>query len=169
MSDVFRTYPTLRHPYNCFSTKPTHGWGPSQEESFQPLKSLVRSETCMAKCNPEYPTTVSADSSSYGLGAILLQDLLSGARRSVVYASRSSTPTERRYSQSENESLACMWAVPRFHQILRGLFFHMETDYTPLVPLLGKKDLEMLPPRIQRTGIKLMGYQCKMLYAQESF
>lgn len=45
-------------------------WGPSQEEAFQRLKSLLSSETCIAEYNPEYPTTVSANASPYGLGAV---------------------------------------------------------------------------------------------------
>lgn len=47
-------------------------WGPSQEGAFQRLKLFLSSETCMDKYNPKYPTTVSADASSYELGAALL-------------------------------------------------------------------------------------------------
>nr|XP_037270721.1 uncharacterized protein K02A2.6-like [Rhipicephalus microplus] len=139
-------------------------WSYNQEEAFKKIKSLLSSDTCMAMYNPHYPTIVSADASSHGLGAVLLQDQPSGIRRAVAYASRSLTTTEGRYSQTEKESLAVTWAVTRFDQYLRGLSFEVESDHLPLVALLSSKDLDILPPRIQRMRIKLMRYQFAVKY-----
>ncbi|XP_064482841.1 uncharacterized protein K02A2.6-like [Ornithodoros turicata] len=127
--------------------------------AFNLLKDVLSSDTCMAKYHPEYPTIVSADASSFGLGSVLLQQQPEGELRAVAFASRSLTQAEQRYSQTEKEYLAIVWAIQRFDHYLRGLSFLVETDHLPLVPLLGSKDLEMLPPRIQRMRIKLMRYQ----------
>lgn len=134
-------------------------WGPAQQSAFSKLKQLLSSDLCVARYHTAYRTTVSADASSFGLGTVLLQEQPSGERRAVAFASRSLTPTERRYSQTEKESLAVTWAVLRFDQYLRGLSFTVETDHLPLVLLLGGKYLDLLPPRIQRIRIKLMRYQ----------
>lgn len=56
------------------------------------------------------------------------------------------------------------WAITRFDQYLRGLFFTVESDHQPLVALLGHKDLDQLPLRIQRMRIKLMRYQFQVKY-----
>ncbi|KAK8775107.1 hypothetical protein V5799_031548 [Amblyomma americanum] len=89
---------------SLLNKKSTWIWGHSQEEAFTRVKSLLSSETCMAKYHPHYQTVVSADASSHGLGAVLFQDQPSGLRRVVAYASRSLTPTEGRYSQTEKET-----------------------------------------------------------------
>ncbi|XP_077550696.1 uncharacterized protein LOC144163904 [Haemaphysalis longicornis] len=139
-------------------------WGPSQQSAFGKLKELLCSERCVATYNTQYKTTVSADASSFGLGAVLLQEQPSGERRAVAFASRSLTSAETRYSQTEKEALAASWAVQRFDQYVCGLDFILETDHQPLVALLGNMEIDLLPPRIQRFRLKLMSYQYKVLY-----
>ncbi|XP_037528497.1 uncharacterized protein K02A2.6-like [Rhipicephalus sanguineus] len=139
-------------------------WQHDQEAAFQKVKDLLTSDRCMAKYHPAFPTTISTDASSFGLGAVLLQIQPSGERRPVAFASRSMTPTEQRYSQTEKEALAVTWAVQRFDEFVRGIKFEVETDHQPLVSLFGKMELDMLPPRIQRLRLKLMCYQFSVLY-----
>ena len=96
-------------------------------------------------------TTVTADASSYRLGAVLTQKQSDGSWRPVAYASRALTNTEVRYAQIEKESLAAMWACEqRFSDYLIGKQFCLETDHKPLVTLLGTKNLDELPARVQR-------------------
>lgn len=107
---------------------------------------------------------MSADASSFRLGAVLLQEQPTGQRRAVAFASRSLTSTEQRYSQTEKEALAVTWAVQRFEEFVRGLQFYIETDHQHLVALLGSMDVDMLPPRIQRFRLKLMRFCYQVLY-----
>ena len=102
---------------------------------------------------------MSADSSSFGLGAVLKQKMSDGKWISIAYASRSLSPTEGRYAQIEKESLASTWACERFSDYLIGKTFHIETDYKPLVSLLGNKNLEELTPRLQRFRMRLMRFR----------
>ena len=105
------------------------------------MKDELSSPTVLALYDPKYATKVSADASSYGLGAVLLQKHDIGWRP-VYYASRSMTPTERRYAQVEKEALASTWACEKFSEYLVGLVFVIETDHKPLVSLLEKKSLD---------------------------
>ena len=99
-------------------------------------------------------TKVSADASAYGLGAVLLQKIDSHWKP-VAYASHSMSETQRRYAQIEKEALAATWACEKFSDFVLGKHIVLETDQKPLVPLLGIKDLDQVPPRILRFCLRL--------------
>ena len=133
-------------------------WGPSQRAAFDAVKEELSKTPVLALYDPDRPTTVSADASLFGLGAVLLQEI-DGVNRPVAYASRAMTPTEQRYSQIDKEALVTTWSLERFNDYLYGMLFHVETDHKPLVTLLSsKKNLDELTPRIQRFRMRLMKY-----------
>ena len=133
-------------------------WGPSQQRAFDLVKDELSKTPVLALYDPNRETTVSADASSYGLGAVLRQRT-NGTLRPVAYASRAMMPTEQRYSQIEKEALATTWSLERFNDYLYGMSFHVETDHKPLASLLSsKKNLDKLSPRIQRFRMRLMRY-----------
>ena len=109
---------------------------------------------------------LSANASSLGLGAILVQEQDNKEKKPVAYESRSMTSTEQRYAQIEKEALAITWACKKFNYIL-GKDILTETDQKPLVPLFGSKTLDELPPRIQRFPGGLMKYSFKILHEKE--
>ena len=82
------------------STKKAWIWGPAKEEAFLQLKEKLIKPTILTLYNPKSKTKISADASSYGLGAVLLQEQ-SGNWKPVAYASRSISETERRNAQIE--------------------------------------------------------------------
>ena len=102
---------------------------------------------------------VSADSSSYGLGAALKQRQLDNTWRPVVFASRALTDIEKHYAQVEKECLALTLACERFPDYLIGSQFTLQTDHKPLTSLLSpQRALDDVPPRIQRMRIRLMRF-----------
>lgn len=132
-------------------------WGTEQRAAFDQLKTELSSTPVLALYNPNSALKISADASSFGLGAVLLQKSDAGWSP-VAYASRSMTPTEQRYAQVEKEALAATWACERFSCFILGRPFELETDHKPLVSLLGGKALDDLPPRIQRFRMRLLRY-----------
>lgn len=138
-------------------------WGPKQEETFQKIKSMIASPQVLSLFDPTKPTTVSADSSAYGLGAVLLQKK-GKELRPVAFASKSLTKTEKSYAQIEKEALASAWACSRFQDYLLGLHFTLETDHKPLVPLLSTKTIGELPARIQRMRMRLMRFTYTIIH-----
>ena len=132
-------------------------WGPNQDQAFAEVKAELVKPTILTLYDPEAAAKISADASSYGLGAVLLQKSES-TWKPVAYASRSMTDTERRYAQVEKEALATTWACDKFANYILGKKIEIETDHKPLVPLLGTKHLDNLPPRVLRFRLRLARY-----------
>ena len=133
-------------------------WDDPQRETYAHIKEALTKSPVLAPFDPGLMTIVSADTSSYRMGAVLLQKQKSGENRAVAYISRAMTPTEQRYAQIEKEGLALTWACERLEDYLVGLHFHVETDHKPLVPLLSSKLLDELPLHIQRFRMRLMRF-----------
>ena len=143
---------------DLLSNKNQWCWDRPQQEAFEDIKNEISKSPVLSLFDPNRETTVSADASSYGVGAVLMQKQVNGEKRPVAFASRAMTPTEQRYAQIEKEALAITWACDRFADYLMGLQFHIETDHKPLVPLLGTKRLDELPLRVQRFRMRLLRY-----------
>ena len=122
---------------------------------------MLTSAPVLALFDPNLETLLSADASSHGIGAVLLQKQANG----VAYKSRALTPTEQRYAQIEKEALAFTWACESLSDYLLGLRFHIETDHKPLVPLFSlKKGLDELPLRLQRFRLRMLRYSFSIFH-----
>ena len=134
--------PNLAHltqPLRALLAKNTQWvWGPDQREAFTQVKEELSQPTTLALYDSQAPTKLSADASSYGLGAVLMQQT-DEQWRPVVYASRSMTDTERRYAQIEKEALTITWGCEKFSDFMLGKGVSIETDHKPLVPLFSSK------------------------------
>ena len=140
-------------------------WGAAQQKAFQDLKNeLSDPNKILAHYDLTAETVVSADASSFGLGAVVTQLQKNGEWRPVAYNSRSMSDAEKRYPQIDKEALAVTWACERFSDLLIGMTFKIETDHKPLISLLGNKDLDILPPRVQRFRIRLMRFNYNIVY-----
>lgn len=91
-------------------------WTAEQETAFQALKDRVSCAETLGYFDLNAKTQVVADASPVGLGGVLVQEK-NGQRRIICYASRSLSDVEKRYSQTEKEALALVWACERFHML----------------------------------------------------
>ena len=55
----------------------------------------------------------------------------------------------------EKEALAATWACEKFSYFILSKHIEIKTDHKPLVPLLGTKHLDNLPPRVLRFRLRL--------------
>ena len=106
-------------------------WGEAQQQSFQKLKDLLTRAETLAYFKNDCQTRIVADAGPTGIGAVLTR-LQDGVWRVISYASRNLTDVERRYSQTEKEALALVWACERFNLYVYGRDFELETDHKPL-------------------------------------
>lgn len=92
-------------PNSLLSSKCLWVWAMEQQSSFNQLKGALTTSPVPTLFDPEKHTVVSADASSYGLGAGLRQSQGDGSFKPVAYAPRTLADTERRYAQEEKEGL----------------------------------------------------------------
>lgn len=97
-------------------------WGPQQQEAFDSIKADLTTPPGLALCDPNAETLFSADSSSYGMGTVLLQKQTHTGWKPMAYALRALSSTEQPYAQIEKEALALAstWACEKFQEFLMG-------------------------------------------------
>lgn len=118
----------------------------------------------MAYFDAEKETELTTDASPTGLSAILAQrSKTTGENRVVAYISRTLTPVEQRYSQTEREALAIVWAVERLHIYLFGNHFKLLTDCKP-VQLIVSNPRSKPPARIERWNLRLQSYDFEAVH-----
>ena len=144
---------------DLLSEKTEWCWGAPQREAFQKLKTELSSPRVLAVYSPSAETRVSADASSFGLGAVMVQKQPESSDwKPIMFISRGLSDAEKHYAQIEKEALAVTWACERLQPYLLGMRFTLETDHKPLLPLLSTKALDALPPRVLRFRLRLLKF-----------
>lgn len=107
----------------------TFRWTALHEKEFKYMtKSALKSIKSLGFFDPSMPIELMVDASPVGLGAILYHDGENNRPSIIACANKSLTATERRYSQTQRETLAVVWAVKRFRFYLTGRKFTVWTD-----------------------------------------
>lgn len=137
-------------------------WSSLHQQHFDRLKEALAKLPTLAYFDPSRRTRLIADASPVALGAVLIQFEDTQTPRVIAFASKSLTEVEKRYSQTEKESLALVWAVERFYFYLAGLEFELVTDHKPLETIF--KPTSKPPLRIERWLLRLQAFKFKVIY-----
>ena len=141
-------------------------WGKKQEKSFHTIKNLLTSTDVMTYFDPNKETELVTDASPLDLSAILMQNTPGIKDQWVVaYASRALTDVERRYSQTEREALAVVWAIEKLHLYLFGSHFKLLTD-CKAVELIFNNPKSKPPARIEYWNLRLQGYDFEVQHTK---
>lgn len=128
------------------------------------LKELITNEPILKYPDFEQPFILTTDASDFALGAVLSQNE-ENIEKPVAYASRTLSNTETKYSTTEKELLAIVWACKHFRPYLYGRKFVIYTDHKPLTWLMSLKDPNS---RLTRWRLKLAEYNFEIKYKQGS-
>ncbi len=85
--------------------------------------------------------TLFRDASALGIGAVLMQTEENKRPHVTAYASRVLTPAEFKYSVTHLETLAVVWALKHFRDIIFGYPITAYTDHTAVTQLFHGKNL----------------------------
>ncbi|XP_061503481.1 uncharacterized protein LOC133391707 [Anopheles gambiae] len=151
----------LRAPLDDLLKKDARwNWTKECQKSFEQFKTILLSDLLLTHYDPSKEIIVAADASKYGLGAVVMHRFPTGEVKAIAHASRSLTAAEMNYGQVEKEALALIFAVTRFHKMLYGRHFTLETDHQPLLKVFGsKKGIPVYTAnRLQRWALTLLLY-----------
>jgi len=137
-------------------------WTMEQEQSFKELKTRLTTTPILIYPDFTRKFYLYMNASNTGLGAVLAQKDQDGKERVVAYASVTLKPAETRYSTTEKEDLAVVWAIRQFRHYLLGPLFEIVTDHNALRWLFHKQN--NLTPRVARWIMELMEYQFIVTY-----
>lgn len=135
-------------------------WSEECEESFKRIKEFLVTAPILTCPDYSKPFVVQTDASGFGLGAVLTQPSPDGDKV-VCYLSRSLSKQERRYTTTERECLAVLWAIEKLRPYLEGVEFTVLTDHWSLIWLQNLKDPT---GRLARWAVKLQQFQFKILH-----
>ena len=156
-------FATIAEPLRKLTRKDVEWeWTLEQQNAFEKLKQSLTSADVMSYYNPNAETNVVVDASPFGVGSILMQKQSNGDFRPVAYASRTLSPVERRYSQTEREALGVYWGIRRFNVYLYGKDFTVYTDHKPLERIYTAA--HEAPPRIQKWVLNLQNHNFTVKY-----
>ena len=157
---------TLSQFYNLLEKGKAWVWEEVHDSCFSKAKSVLQSPQLLAHYSSKDDLILTCDASSYGLGAVLAYKYSNSTQKPIAYASMTLSKTENKYSQTDKEALALVWAVKKFHQYLAGRSFYIFTDHKPLIYLFSKtKGIPTLASgRIQRWALTLSSYQYKIVH-----
>ena len=116
-------FATITQPLRDLTRKSTPWiWSSKQDEALETLKKWLSSNALLSYFDPILTTESIVDASPVGLAAVLVQKTPNDEHSAHIfaYASRALTGVERRYSQTEREALAIVWACEHFHLYVYG-------------------------------------------------
>ena len=100
-------------------------------------------------------TTLQTDALKKGFGTVILQD-----NKPTYFASRSLTLAEKNYQNLEQECMAAIWGMEKFHFYLYGKEFLLQSDQKPLTSIFNKHLVDV-SPRVQRIAMHSWPYTFK--------
>uniref|UniRef100_A0AAG5DRQ5 RNA-directed DNA polymerase n=1 Tax=Anopheles atroparvus TaxID=41427 RepID=A0AAG5DRQ5_ANOAO len=141
-------------------------WNIECERAFDMFKRILSSELLLTHYDPKKEIIVAADASSVGVGATISHRMDDGSLKVVQHAARALTKTEAKYSQPDREGLAVIYAVTKFHRMLFGRKFTLQTDHVPLIRIFGSRSgiPVYTANRLQRRALTLLRYDFSIEY-----
>ena len=133
-----------------------------QKEAFEKVKGKVADAAALGFFTKDAKTTVVADASPVGLRAVLIREKEEGVPGVSRYASKALSDVEKRYSQTEKEALALVWACEKFQIYLLGMEFDLITDHKPLEVIFGPRSKPS--ERIERFVLRMPPFHYQVIY-----
>jgi hypothetical protein len=153
-------YGTIAAPLTALLKKEGFTWNDDAAAAFSALKGAVMSAPMLALPDFAKPFVVECDASTYGFGAVLVQEGLP-----VAFFSKPVAPRHRSLAAYERELIGLVQAVRHWRSYLWGRCFTVKTDHNSLKYLLDQSLATI--PQHHWVG-KLLGFDFTVEYKSGS-
>ena len=117
----------------------TFVWDTHQERSFQELKDVLTNAPVLAFTNLKSSFELYIDASGLGLRSVFMQKDDRGKSHVIAFASRALNKAEANYSVTHQETLAVVWTLNHFKDIIFGYLVTVFTDHAAITELFKEK------------------------------
>lgn len=114
-------------------------WGELEEEAFKKIKLAYLQEVMIVHPDFKEDFFLQCDSSGYALGAYLYQVSVQGGQKIIAFTSRTLRGSELRYTTTEKELLAFIYALKHWRSIILGYKINVVTDHKAITFLTASK------------------------------
>lgn len=135
-------------------------WDIACDSAFRSLKECLISAPILSCPNFDLPFIIQTDASDVGLGAVLTQ-MIEGQEMVISYLSRSLTNNEKKFSTTEKECLAVLYAIEKWRPYIEGTRFTVVTDHYCLKWLNNIQDPV---GRIARWAVRMQQYDFDIVH-----
>ena len=163
-----RHYGDMVRPLQLLTRKEAHGlwttghvWTEERELSFEAAKLAITEEVTLAHPKFDRPLLMVCDASDQGMGAMLAQLDENGDERPIAFTSATFYGPALRYTTTEKEGLAVVWAAAQFRPYIHGVPTVVVTDHAALTWILSRGDP---PARIAHWVMDLSQYDMTFVH-----
>ena len=149
-------YGTIAAPLTALLKKEGFTWNDDATATFTALKAAVMSASVLALPDFGKPFVVECNASTYGFGAVLIQEA-----HPIAFFSRPVAPRHRSLAAYERELIGLVLAVRHWRPYLWGRRFFVKTDHYSLKYLLDQRLATI--PQHHWVG-KLLGFDFSVEY-----
>jgi len=88
------------------------------KQAFESIKGILNSDLLLTHYDPSLEVIVAEDALEHGVGAVIKHRWPDGSVKAIAHASYSLKPAVQIYSQIEEEDLALIFAIKKFHKYI---------------------------------------------------
>lgn len=115
-------------------------WTERMEAAFEKWRQGIASGVILAHPDSPREYIIGTDASDFGLGAWIAQKY-NNELKTLCFASRSLSKSERKHSATNKELLAIVWAIGKFQAYIAGRKFTVRTDHKALTYMFSQKNV----------------------------
>lgn len=135
-------------------------WTDEADKAFKDLKEAFENRVLLSQPNFNLPFIIETDACLSGLSGVLYQEE-QGEKRIISMVSRGLNSAEKKFTISEIEMLAIVFAVSKFREYVLGKPLTVITDHKALQFLMSSK---LTSSRLTRWVLYLQEYDFKVVY-----